>query len=364
MRPGPSSPPAPGPGPLPAEQQIAQHGGGPGAGSGRGGRSARGRGARAIPTRTSHRRSRSARAEPGAAAPRSDGGCTARRGTARVGSAAPRGATARSSGPPARSEAAPRDSPRGGAAVRRRGAGRAAGSAERGARSGRTAMELPGALQLGELAAAFASVPVFPLFDAAYFIVSVLYLKYEPGQCGPALRGAGNLRSCHSRAFRPCRVLTAPCRAPVAAALPALGVPFLSVVSSVSVAALLYLYSERPQLNAPLVFPVRPRSVPLSLLAAPGAAGSAACCASVPAERRLPRCVYTPCASPCSVDRFRCRCPPDEAKPPALPCFGVPPLSDCCAVQAAAYCSISAPCKRSAGFSRPDPLQLSSSIKF
>lgn len=52
-------------------------------------------------------------------------------------------------------------------------------------------MELPGALQLGELAAAFASVPVFPLFDAAYFIVSVLYLKYEPGQCGPALRGAG-----------------------------------------------------------------------------------------------------------------------------------------------------------------------------
>ncbi|RLV90665.1 hypothetical protein DV515_00014316, partial [Chloebia gouldiae] len=36
-------------------------------------------------------------------------------------------------------------------------------------------------LPLGELAAAFAALPVFPLFDTAYFIVSVLYLKYEPG---------------------------------------------------------------------------------------------------------------------------------------------------------------------------------------
>ncbi|KAI6072248.1 Trimeric intracellular cation channel type A isoform X1 [Aix galericulata] len=43
-------------------------------------------------------------------------------------------------------------------------------------------MDLAGALQLGELAAAFAALPVFPLFDAAYFIVSVLYLKYEPGR--------------------------------------------------------------------------------------------------------------------------------------------------------------------------------------
>lgn len=51
----------------------------------------------------------------------------------RAGSAAPRGAAARSSRPPARSEAAPRDNPRGGAAVRRRGAGRAAGSTARGA---------------------------------------------------------------------------------------------------------------------------------------------------------------------------------------------------------------------------------------
>ncbi|NWR23686.1 TM38A protein, partial [Emberiza fucata] len=42
-------------------------------------------------------------------------------------------------------------------------------------------MDLAEALPLGELAAAFAALPVFPLFDTAYFIISVLYLKYEPG---------------------------------------------------------------------------------------------------------------------------------------------------------------------------------------
>lgn len=57
---------------------------------------------------------------------------------------------------------------------------RAGGAARAGA------MEAAEALQLGELAAAFAALPVFPLFDTAYFIVSVLYLKYEPGECGPA----------------------------------------------------------------------------------------------------------------------------------------------------------------------------------
>lgn len=46
-------------------------------------------------------------------------------------------------------------------------------------------MDLADALPLGELAAAFASLPMFPLFDTAYFIISVLYLKYEPGECGP-----------------------------------------------------------------------------------------------------------------------------------------------------------------------------------
>lgn len=65
-------------------------------------------------------------------------------------------------------------------------------------------------------------------------------------------------------------------------------------------------------------------------------------CAAVPAERRLPRRIYTACAlSMHCVDQFQCRW-----KPPALPCFGVLRLSDFCAVWSAAYCSISAPCKQ------------------
>lgn len=61
---------------------------------------------------------------------------------------------------------------------------RRAGPGRAGGRSA-AAMELSGLLQPGELAAAFASLPVFPLFDLGYFIVSVLYLKYEPGQSAP-----------------------------------------------------------------------------------------------------------------------------------------------------------------------------------
>ncbi|EFB19084.1 hypothetical protein PANDA_000501, partial [Ailuropoda melanoleuca] len=34
---------------------------------------------------------------------------------------------------------------------------------------------------LGELALSFSRVPLFPVFDLSYFIVSILYLKYEPG---------------------------------------------------------------------------------------------------------------------------------------------------------------------------------------
>lgn len=56
-------------------------------------------------------------------------------------------------------------------------------------------MDLAEALPLGELAAAFAALPVFPLFDTAYFIISVLYLKYEPGECGP-WPGEGARGSC------------------------------------------------------------------------------------------------------------------------------------------------------------------------
>ncbi|KAL8177957.1 UNVERIFIED_CONTAM: Trimeric intracellular cation channel type A [Gekko kuhli] len=42
-------------------------------------------------------------------------------------------------------------------------------------------MEVLGALDVAELAAAFAHLPVFPVFDLGYFVVSILYLKYEKG---------------------------------------------------------------------------------------------------------------------------------------------------------------------------------------
>ncbi|XP_058148928.1 trimeric intracellular cation channel type A [Dasypus novemcinctus] len=42
-------------------------------------------------------------------------------------------------------------------------------------------MELLSALSLGELALSFSRVQLFPAFDLSYFIVSILYLKYEPG---------------------------------------------------------------------------------------------------------------------------------------------------------------------------------------
>lgn len=49
-------------------------------------------------------------------------------------------------------------------------------------------MDLLSALSLGELALSFSRVPLFPVFDLSYFIVSIIYLKYEPGESG-ALRG-------------------------------------------------------------------------------------------------------------------------------------------------------------------------------
>ncbi|XP_052608445.1 trimeric intracellular cation channel type A isoform X1 [Peromyscus californicus insignis] len=42
-------------------------------------------------------------------------------------------------------------------------------------------MDLISALSLGELALSFSRVPLFPVFDLSYFIVSLIYLKYEPG---------------------------------------------------------------------------------------------------------------------------------------------------------------------------------------
>lgn len=52
-------------------------------------------------------------------------------------------------------------------------------------------MELLSALSLGELALSFSRVPLFPVFDLSYFIVSILYLKYEPGEPGRRVGGAG-----------------------------------------------------------------------------------------------------------------------------------------------------------------------------
>lgn len=43
-------------------------------------------------------------------------------------------------------------------------------------------MEVMDALNLGEFAQYFSKIPTFPLFDLAYYIVSILYLKYEPGK--------------------------------------------------------------------------------------------------------------------------------------------------------------------------------------
>lgn len=43
-------------------------------------------------------------------------------------------------------------------------------------------MDLISALSLGELALSFSRVPLFPVFDLSYFIVSIIYLKYEPGE--------------------------------------------------------------------------------------------------------------------------------------------------------------------------------------
>lgn len=43
-------------------------------------------------------------------------------------------------------------------------------------------MEVLDALNLGEFAQYFSKMAMFPVFDLAYYIVSILYLKYEPGK--------------------------------------------------------------------------------------------------------------------------------------------------------------------------------------
>ncbi|KAJ8408349.1 hypothetical protein AAFF_G00257630 [Aldrovandia affinis] len=42
-------------------------------------------------------------------------------------------------------------------------------------------MDVLGVLNLGEIAQYFSKMAMFPVFDVAYYIVSILYLKYEPG---------------------------------------------------------------------------------------------------------------------------------------------------------------------------------------
>ncbi len=43
-------------------------------------------------------------------------------------------------------------------------------------------MEVLDVLNLGEIAQYFSKMAMFPVFDVAYYIVSILYLKYEPGK--------------------------------------------------------------------------------------------------------------------------------------------------------------------------------------
>ena len=44
-------------------------------------------------------------------------------------------------------------------------------------------MEVLALLNLGDFAQVFSKLGMFPVFDLAYYIVSILYLKYEPGEC-------------------------------------------------------------------------------------------------------------------------------------------------------------------------------------
>lgn len=43
-------------------------------------------------------------------------------------------------------------------------------------------MEVLSVLNLGDFAQIFSKMGMFPVFDLAYYIVSILYLKYEPGE--------------------------------------------------------------------------------------------------------------------------------------------------------------------------------------
>lgn len=48
-------------------------------------------------------------------------------------------------------------------------------------------MEVLSVLNLGDFAHIFSKMGMFPVFDLAYYIVSILYLKYEPGEPIPSV---------------------------------------------------------------------------------------------------------------------------------------------------------------------------------
>lgn len=48
-------------------------------------------------------------------------------------------------------------------------------------------MEVLDVLNLGEIAQYFSKMAMFPVFDLAYYVVSILYLKYEPGNVGSSV---------------------------------------------------------------------------------------------------------------------------------------------------------------------------------
>lgn len=54
-------------------------------------------------------------------------------------------------------------------------------------------MEVLDVLNLGEIAQYFSKMAMFPVFDVAYYIVSILYLKYEPGKWNCSLGKQKNI---------------------------------------------------------------------------------------------------------------------------------------------------------------------------
>lgn len=385
-RPGPSSPPrAPGPARYPQSSRSPSMAAVP---------APEAEGAGAVLAGAAHARSRRAPPTSAPEAPAPTPGRRlraltaaarrpARRGTARAESAAPRGAAARSPGPPVSSEAAPRDSPRGGAAARRRGARTAAGSVPTAPWS------CPGPCSWASWRP---PSPPCPSSRSSTRLTSSCPSSTSSTSQVSAGRGAaesrgwgagGPLGADTAAPSAQGWVLTALCRSPTAAALPALGVPSLSRCRLFYFCgrALLFIYGEaavEPSACIPCPSPLGPA---LSPLAAPGdrvpwalrarlARKDAArpgcrplCCLDVPPS---PQNAAFPAAF---TRRVLCPCTVSIS-------FSVAENHPLCHVLESSGCQISVlydqqhtvlfqlPVNKSAGFLRPDPLQLSASIKF